>query len=63
LGSSPWRDATDQGALADRNMLGADEPIVALPWLWSDLYDLSIQIAGLPDEGGDTVCVALCRAK
>ncbi len=46
-----WRNAQDQGALAARNMLGADEPHVAVPWFWSDQYDLSLQIAGLPDEG------------
>ena len=50
-----WRNAQDQGALAARNMTGANEPISALPWFWSDQYDLTLQIAGLPDEGRHTV--------
>ncbi|WP_201026311.1 NAD(P)/FAD-dependent oxidoreductase [Paramesorhizobium deserti] len=47
-----WRNAQEQGALAARNMLGlADEPYGAVPWFWSDQYDLGLQIAGLCDEG------------
>ena len=46
-----WRNALDQGALAARNMLGAGENASAVPWFWSDQYDLTLQIAGLPDEG------------
>jgi 3-phenylpropionate/trans-cinnamate dioxygenase ferredoxin reductase subunit len=47
-----WRNAQDQGALAARNMLGAGENESAVPWFWSDQYDLRLQIAGLPDEAG-----------
>ena len=46
-----WRNAQDQGGLAARNMLGAGESAAAVPWFWSDQYDLTLQIAGLPDEG------------
>ncbi len=46
-----WRNAQDQGTLAARNMLGRDEPLTAVPWFWSDQYDLTLQIAGLTDEG------------
>jgi len=46
-----WRNALDQGALAARNMLGAGESVSAVPWFWTDQYDLTLQIAGLPDEG------------
>jgi len=46
-----WRNAQDQGALAARNMLGAGESVSAVPWFWSDQYDLTLQIAGLSDEG------------
>jgi 3-phenylpropionate/trans-cinnamate dioxygenase ferredoxin reductase subunit len=49
-----WRNAQDQGALAARNMAGANEALSALPWFWSDQYDLTLQIAGLPDEGRQT---------
>jgi 3-phenylpropionate/trans-cinnamate dioxygenase ferredoxin reductase component len=50
-----WRNAQDQGALAAKNMLGAGEAHVAVPWFWSDQYDLGLQIAGLSDEGVTTV--------
>ena len=46
-----WRNALEQGALAARNMLGAGESASAVPWFWTDQYDLTLQIAGLPDEG------------
>jgi 3-phenylpropionate/trans-cinnamate dioxygenase ferredoxin reductase subunit len=50
-----WRNALDQGGLAARNMLGAGESASAVPWFWSDQYDLTLQIAGLPDEGAQVV--------
>jgi 3-phenylpropionate/trans-cinnamate dioxygenase ferredoxin reductase subunit len=50
-----WRNAHDQGNLAARNMLGAGETISALPWFWSTQYDLTLQIAGLPDQADVTV--------
>lgn len=50
-----WRSAREQGALAGRNMAGAREPHAAVPWFWSDQFDLGLQIAGLPDEGAETI--------
>ncbi|MFA6157438.1 MAG: FAD-dependent oxidoreductase [Mesorhizobium sp.] len=50
-----WRNAQEQGALAARNMLGAGEAHASVPWFWSDQYGLSLQIAGLSDEGSSTV--------
>ena len=50
-----WRNAQEQGALAARNMLGAGEAHAAVPWFWSDQYGLTLQIAGLSDEGRSTV--------
>lgn len=50
-----WRSAQEQGGLAARNMLGADEPLASVPWFWSDQYDLGLQIAGLGDEGTEVV--------
>lgn len=44
-----WRSAQEQGGLAARNMLGQGEPLAAVPWFWSDQYDLTLQIAGLAD--------------
>lgn len=50
-----WRNAQEQGALAAKNMLGAEETHDAVPWFWSDQYDLGLQMAGLSDEGVETV--------
>jgi 3-phenylpropionate/trans-cinnamate dioxygenase ferredoxin reductase subunit len=50
-----WRNAQDQGTLAARNMLGRDETHVAVPWFWSDQYEMTLQIAGLADEGARVV--------
>jgi 3-phenylpropionate/trans-cinnamate dioxygenase ferredoxin reductase subunit len=46
-----WRNAQEQGALAAENMLGAGKEHKAVPWFWSDQYDASLQVAGLPDAG------------
>ncbi|OBZ95770.1 ferredoxin reductase [Pararhizobium polonicum] len=50
-----WRNAQDQGALAAANLLGAEEATSAVPWFWSDQYDLTLQIAGLADGAAETV--------
>ncbi|WP_158814839.1 NAD(P)/FAD-dependent oxidoreductase [Methylocapsa sp. S129] len=50
-----WRNAFDQGAFAAKSMLGAAEEYQAVPWFWSDQHDLNLQIAGLVDEGRETV--------
>jgi 3-phenylpropionate/trans-cinnamate dioxygenase ferredoxin reductase subunit len=44
-----WRAAQDQGAQAAAAMMGADTVYDALPWFWSDQYDLTLQVAGLFD--------------
>lgn len=44
-----WRNAQDQGSLAARNMLGGHETISAVPYFWSDQYDLTLQVVGLAD--------------
>jgi len=46
-----WRNAQDQGAYAAKAMMGATEEYAAVPWFWSDQYDLHLQVAGLVDEG------------
>jgi 3-phenylpropionate/trans-cinnamate dioxygenase ferredoxin reductase subunit len=46
-----WRNAQEQGTLAARNMLGAGDAISSVPWFWSDQYELTLQMAGLADEG------------
>ena len=50
-----WRNADAQGALAARNMLGAGEAFADVPWFWSDQYDLTLQMAGVPERGARVV--------
>ena len=50
-----WKNAEDQARIAARNMLGYEETCSAVPWFWSDQYDMTIQIAGLPALGTSTV--------
>lgn len=44
-----WRMAHDQAVVAAADIAG--EPVAhdAIPWLWSDQYDLTIQVSGLLD--------------
>ena len=41
------QNAMEQARAAARNMLGQDEPYRAVPWFWSDQYELKLQMAGL----------------
>jgi 3-phenylpropionate/trans-cinnamate dioxygenase ferredoxin reductase subunit len=41
-----FQNAIQQGGAAARNMLGTGSPFEAVPWFWSDQYDLNIQYAG-----------------
>jgi 3-phenylpropionate/trans-cinnamate dioxygenase ferredoxin reductase subunit len=50
-----WRNAQQQGALAARNMLGANVQHNAVPWFWSDQFDLTLYVAGLPNDECATV--------
>lgn len=50
-----WRNAQDHGNAVAKSMLGSSDAYAAVPWFWSDQYDLTLQIAGLADEGPETV--------
>ena len=50
-----WRSATDQANTAAENMLGGSKVHSAIPWFWSDQFDLTLQIAGMPDLGSEIV--------
>ncbi|UOO89744.1 FAD-dependent oxidoreductase [Vitreoscilla massiliensis] len=43
-----WANAQNQAIVAAKAMLGETEPYADIPWLWSDQYDLNIQILGTP---------------
>jgi 3-phenylpropionate/trans-cinnamate dioxygenase ferredoxin reductase subunit len=48
------QNATDQAKTASSTLCGKLQPYRALPWFWSDQYDLKLQIAGL-SQGFDQV--------
>ena len=50
-----WRNAQEQGQLAAANMLGGGETHCAVPWFWSDQYDMTLQIAGLAEGAATSV--------
>ena len=50
------QNATDQARVAAQDICGKPTAYKALPWFWSDQYDLKLQIAGL-SNGYDRVVV------
>lgn len=61
-GSAPCRiesvqNANDMAKVAASTLTGSLEPHKALPWFWSDQYDLKLQIAGLHNGSTDHVLV------
>lgn len=50
-----WTTAGDAGTSAAAAMLGDSEPFRAVPWFWSDQYDETLQVAGLPDFATETI--------
>jgi len=51
-----WKAAQDQGAPIAAAMMSEEVEYAAVPWFWSDQYDLKLQIAGL-NQGYDQVVV------
>ncbi len=50
------QNANDQALVAAKSLCGQPVAYDAVPWFWSDQYDLKLQIAGLA-EGADEVIV------
>lgn len=49
-----WRNAQEQGAFVANAMLGSTQAYCAVPWFWSEQYDLCLQVAGI-SAGNETV--------
>lgn len=49
-------NATDQSRTVAASICGKQKPYQALPWFWSDQYDIKLQIAGL-NTGFDEVVI------
>jgi 3-phenylpropionate/trans-cinnamate dioxygenase ferredoxin reductase subunit len=49
------QNATDQARAAALAICGKGQPYDALPWFWSDQYDVKLQIAGLSQDHDEVV--------
>lgn len=54
-----WTNAAEQGVVAGRTLLAgpAAAPYDPVPYVWSDQYDLKIQVVGLPSADDDVTVV------
>jgi len=55
-----WTNASEQGPAAARSLLAGRahaSPFETVPYVWSDQYDVKIQLLGLPDPEDDVVIV------
>jgi len=48
-------NAIEQARTAASSLLGNSEPYTAVPWFWSDQYDVKLQIAGLSQSHDEVV--------
>lgn len=48
-----WQNAQHQAKVAAKNMAGGAEEFAEVPWVWSDQYDVTIQITGKPEPSDD----------
>jgi NADPH-dependent 2,4-dienoyl-CoA reductase/sulfur reductase-like enzyme len=58
-----WVVATRQGQTAGRNMLGADQEFDAVPFFWSQHYDMSINYVGHAESWNELVVEGDLAAK
>lgn len=48
-------NAMEQARTASANMLGGDKTYAAVPWFWSDQYELKLQMVGFSADGNSAV--------
>jgi 3-phenylpropionate/trans-cinnamate dioxygenase ferredoxin reductase component len=46
-----WKNAEDQAEIAARGLMGEAVFYNRVPWFWSNQYDVSLQVAGMPTFG------------
>ena len=49
------QNANDQGLVIAKTLCGEEASYDAVPWFWSDQYDVKLQIAGLAEDAETTV--------
>jgi 3-phenylpropionate/trans-cinnamate dioxygenase ferredoxin reductase component len=50
-----WQNAQNQAIAVANVMVGGTAPFAEVPWLWSDQFDMNLQIAGHPIEWDELV--------
>jgi NADPH-dependent 2,4-dienoyl-CoA reductase/sulfur reductase-like enzyme len=50
-----WRNADNAPRAVAQVIAGGDQPYVEVPWMWSDQYDVNLQVAGLPGAVDRTI--------
>jgi 3-phenylpropionate/trans-cinnamate dioxygenase ferredoxin reductase subunit len=50
-----WRNAESQGQAVAAAIMGQPLPEAPLPWMWTDQYDLNVQVAGVAPAESDWV--------
>lgn len=58
-----WRNAEDQAVVAARNIIGDAVDYDEVPWFWSNQFDFTLQVAGLPSLGSRTTVSAVGAAQ
>ena len=48
-------NAMEQARVASTNMLGGDKVYAAVPWFWSDQYELKLQMVGFSADGDTSI--------
>ena len=43
-----WQNAQNQAIAVGNVMAGGEKPFAEVPWLWTDQYDMNLQVAGAP---------------
>lgn len=48
-----WRNAEDQASIVARNIIGESIEFDSVPWFWSNQFNISLQVVGLPVIGDE----------
>ena len=50
-----WQNAQNQAVAVAKVMAGGSSAFAEVPWLWTDQYDMNLQVAGVPTEWDELV--------
>jgi 3-phenylpropionate/trans-cinnamate dioxygenase ferredoxin reductase component len=45
-----YQNAQNTAMAVARNMLGEPKPVGETPWVWTDQYDVNLQMVGMPEK-------------